>query len=186
MIESHDGFEFRPAWHRADPQIETDAREFWRGMRLLALPEIEKRIPELIAGAYVNDKLVAVSTAEFNVLPQLRARFAMYRCLVSPEYRRHHLSYRISGYSCGLLEKWSLENPHERVVGMAAIIQASEYKAKQREPMWPEYGLNLNLVGYNNMGSQIRVSWFKHGRVDEAQEFMRIAHTFEDDVQQRR
>ncbi len=146
-----DGFEFRTAWRRADPQIESDAREFWRAMRLIAPPEIERRIPELVAAAYVDGRLVAVSTAEFNMLPQLRARFAMYRCLVAPEYRRHHLSYRISGFSREVLEQWSLANPHEKIMGMAAIIQAREYKFKQREAMWPEYGLNLNLIGYNNV-----------------------------------
>jgi len=185
-MSENDEFDFRPAWRKADPQIENDAREFWRAMRLIAPPEIERRIPELVAAAYENGRLVAVSTAEFSMLPQLRARFAMYRCLVSPEYRRHHLSYRISGYSREVLEQWSLQNPHEKVVGMAAIIQAREYKFKQREPLWPEYGLNLNLVGYNNVGSQIRVAWFKHGLVEEAQEFMRIAHTFDDDVPQGR
>lgn len=185
MSDSDEGFEFLPAWRRADPKIEQDAREFWRAMRLIAPPEIERRIPELVAAAYVDERLVAVSTAEFNMLPQLRARFAMYRCLVSPEYRRHHLSYRISGYSREVLEEWSLANPHEKIVGMAAIIQAREYKQKQREPMWPEYGLNLNLIGYNNVGSQVRVAWFKHGLVEEAQEFMRIAHTFDDNVQGR-
>ncbi|HVZ70600.1 MAG TPA: hypothetical protein VG891_14145 [Rhizomicrobium sp.] len=185
-MSENDEFDFRIAWRKADPRIENDAREFWRGMRLIAPPEIERRIPELIAAAYVDGRLVAVSTAELSMLPQLRARFAMYRCLVSPEYRRHHLSYRISGFSREVLENWSKENPHEKIVGMAAIIQAREYKIKQREPMWPEYGLNLNLVGYNNVGSQVRVAWFKHALVEEAQEFMRIAHTFEDDVQQRR
>lgn len=177
-----DEFDFRPAWRRADAQIENDAREFWRAMRLIGPAQIEHRIPELIAAAYVEGRLVAVSTAEFNMLPQLRARFAMYRCLVSPEYRRHHLSYRISAYSREVLEEWSLANPGEKVVGMAAIIQAREYKQKQREAMWPEYGLNLNLIGYNNVGSQVRVAWFKHAHVEEAQEFMRIAHTFDDDV----
>ncbi len=177
-----DEFDFRPAWRRADPKIENDAREFWRAMRLIGPAQIEQRIPELIAAAYVDGRLVAVSTAEFNMLPQLRARFAMYRCLVSPEYRRHHLSYRISAYSREVLEEWSLANPAEKVVGMAAIIQAREYKQKQREAMWPEYGLNLNLIGYNNVGSQVRVAWFKHAHVEEAQEFMRIAHTFDDDV----
>ncbi|HTO39933.1 MAG TPA: hypothetical protein VL026_03080 [Rhizomicrobium sp.] len=181
-----EAFEFRPAWHRADPKIEADVRAFWQQLRLIPPAEIERRIPELIATAYVDGKLVAVSTADFNVLPQLRARFAMYRCLVSPEYRRHHLSYRISAYSREVLEQWSLENPGEKVVGMAAIIQAREYKHKQQEAMWPEYGLNLNLIGYNNVGSQIRVAWFKHAHVEVAQEFMRIAHTFDDDMPRRR
>lgn len=179
-------FDFRPAWRKADPAIEADVRAFWNAMRLIPPPEIERRIPELIAVAYVEGKLVAVSTAEFSILPQLRARFAMYRCLVSPEYRRHHLSYRISAYSREVLEQWSLENPGEKVVGMAAIIQAREYKQKQQEAMWPEYGLNLNLIGYNNVGSQVRVAWFKHARVEEAQQFMRIAHTFDDNVPPRR
>ncbi|HEY4125817.1 MAG TPA: hypothetical protein VGM36_14450 [Rhizomicrobium sp.] len=184
MSETED-FDFRPAWRRADPQIQADVREFWGAMRLIPPAEIERRIHELIAVAYVNGKLVAVSTSELNMLPQLRARFAMYRCLVSPEYRRHHLSYRISAYSREVLEAWSLENPGEKVVGMAAIIQAREYKQKQREAMWPEYGLNLNLIGYNNVGSQVRVAWFKHAHVEEAQEFMRIAHSFDDDVPRR-
>jgi hypothetical protein len=41
-----------------------------------------------------------------------------------------------------------------------------EYPEKQREPVWPEYGLNLNLAGYSGQGEQIRVSWFPHARVE--------------------
>ena len=56
MSDSDEGFEFLPAWRRADPKIEQDAREFWRAMRLIAPPEIERRIPELVAAAYVDGK----------------------------------------------------------------------------------------------------------------------------------
>jgi len=161
-------FEFRPAWCLDDPKIMEDAKEFWRNLKVLAPAEIERRASELIAAAYLDDKLVAVSTANFGMVEHLRARFAMYRCAVAPEYRRHHLSYQISGFSVGVLEKWALENPHEQIMGVAAIIQASQYKSgKQREPMWPEYDLNLNFVGYTNRGEQIRVAWFKHALLPE-------------------
>jgi hypothetical protein len=161
-------YEFRTAWTLNDPQLMADAKEFWRELKMLNPAEIERRASELIVVAYNLGKPVAVSTANLAMVEQLRCRCAMYRCAVALDHRRHHLSYQISGRSREVLEQWSLEHPEEEICGMAANIEASQYRSgKQREPMWPEYDLNLNFVGYNNKGQQLRVAWFKHAILPE-------------------
>jgi hypothetical protein len=161
-------YDFRPAWRRNDPQLMTDAKEFWRDLKMLSPPEIERRAAELIMVAYHLGKPVAVSTANLAMVEQLRCRCAMYRCAVALDHRRHHLSYQISGLSREVLEQWSLEHPEEEICGMAANIEASQYRSgKQREPMWPEYGLHLDFVGYTAKGQQLRVAWFKHAILPE-------------------
>jgi hypothetical protein len=32
--------------------------------------------------------------------------------------------------------------------------------------VWPDDGLNLNLIGYARDGVQIRVAWFDHANVE--------------------
>jgi hypothetical protein len=95
----------------------------------------------------------------------LKARIAFYRTTVGGDHRRSHVSYCLAAFCRNVLERWSVEHPLERVAGMVDEIQASQYTEKQRKPVWPEYGMNLNLVGYNSFGEQIRVSWFKHTRL---------------------
>jgi hypothetical protein len=68
--------------------------------------------------------------------------------------------------SRGQLERWSREFSGEQVMGMAAIIPAGAYKDARSEPIWLDGGLNLTLVGYLPGGEQLRVSWFRHARVE--------------------
>ncbi len=158
---------FEEAWRRNDPAQARDAIAFWEKLGLVPPAERERRVSELVAIARIDGEVVALSTASLAVLPPLKARFAMYRCAVAPAFRRHDVSYRISGWSRERLEAWSAAHPAEQVAGMAAIIQAQEYRIKQHEPTWPEHGLHLNLVGYTQRGEQIRVAWFNHARVEE-------------------
>ena len=92
----------------------------------------------------------------------------MYRCAVAPDTAATICPTRSAGFSVGVLEKWALEHPRRGNLRRGRHIQASQYKSgKQREPMWPEYDLNLNFVGYTNKGEQIRVAWFKHALLPE-------------------
>ncbi len=178
---------FVTAWQRNDPQLAGDARLLWERAGLLTPPIREQRAKELVALAYLDGKVAGVSTAVVHELPQLRGRFAFYRCAVKPPRHRgerqhaerpedpsapwaprHTLSYALSGYARTVLEDWSREHPEEKVLGMVAIIESKGYRRKQREPMWPEYGLDLNLVGYTADGRQIRVAWFRHARLEAA------------------
>lgn len=159
---------FEEAWRRNDPEQAREAVAFWERLNLVPPVERERRASEVVGLARVDGQVVALSTAGLAVLPQFRARFAMYRCAVDPAFRRQDISYRLSGWSRGVLEAWSAAQRQEQVVGMAAIIQAQEYRIKQHEPVWPEHGLELNLVGYSPRGEQVRVAWFRHARVEES------------------
>ncbi|HXV24451.1 MAG TPA: hypothetical protein VED46_09345, partial [Alphaproteobacteria bacterium] len=141
---------------------------FWK--RLDALPPRiapEERVKELCTLAYREDELIAVSTMVLDMLPQLRARFGFFRCLVAPEHRRQGLAYLL-GVHCGhLLSAWSKLNPEEKVLGMATIVESPALDEFSKAPVWPAPGVNgLTLIGYTTKGRQIRVSWFQHARLD--------------------
>jgi GNAT superfamily N-acetyltransferase len=156
---------FKTAWRQNDPQTMEEAKAFWAQTGLVAEGYRARRAEELGVLAYDGDRLVCVATAELALLPGLRARFAVAQLVVDPEFRRQSVSRRTFGRLLTVIEAWSAEHPEEKLVGMAAVIEAKEYAEKQREPVWPDWGLNLGLVGYTQKNQQIRVSWFRHARV---------------------
>lgn len=157
----------KTAWMRNDPQLQADAIAFWEKNNLVPSPEErQRRAGELVVVTYVDGEPAAVATAELAVLPNLRARFAMCRTAVAPHHRRSKLSAHTFAHVMTALEAWSADNPEEKVMGMAAVIQATEYAEKQREPIWYDFGLLLAVAGFTPRGEQIRVGWFRHARFD--------------------
>ena len=158
-------FEYRPAWRREDSRIEADAITFWRRLGILpSSVDPERRAKELAAVAYRDGMLVAVTTAKLTRLEMLRARFAMLRAAVDPDWRRSRVALGLAVYTRQLLEQWSHDHPEERVAGLAAIIEAPELVAREKQPFWPN--TRFGLVGYTRQGRQIRVSWFEDFRLD--------------------
>jgi hypothetical protein len=161
-------YDFRPAWGRDDARIISDAKDFWRELKLLGPQEIERRAGELCMAAYCAGRIVAVSTASLDYVDQLQSRCAMFRCAVARDHRRHHLAYEITGRTRALLEQWSLEHPQDGIAGMAAIIQSAELRVHfTRQPVWSEYGANLHFAGYTDRNEQLRIAWFEHAQVPE-------------------
>ena len=156
---------FIQAWRRDDPRCVADAKAFWRQMGM-ADDVADQRAGELCVVAYLGDTLAGVSTAKPGEFPPLKARFVHLRCAVSPAARRKDVAARIIGHTRTVLEAWAADNPDEKLVGMLAVLQSHELREKQREPIWPIYGIDLNLIGYTTHGEQIRVGWFRHARVD--------------------
>jgi len=158
------GVEWRPAWRLRDAKIESDAKSLWR--RLSVLPEgvdPDLRADELVCSAYVNGQMIAAATAFVRDIEFLKARFAMFRCAVDPDFRRHSVSRRIAGVAKDILEAWSLEHPEADVKGMATVVQNADIAARPRGAIWRSSG--LVLVGYTDANEQIRVAWFDHARV---------------------
>jgi len=154
------GFEVRPAWRRDDPAIEADAIEFWT--RLELLPEgvsPEERAKQLIAAAYKDGRLVAVSTATLDYFEFLRARFAVIRGSTDPEFRRSHAQLALSQASREAIHQWARANPDENYAGAIAFVDRREWGEFARLPVWPES--ELQFAGYDQRGRQIRVRWFE-------------------------
>jgi hypothetical protein len=153
-----------PAWQRNDGKVANDARRFWQ--ELAALPrgaEVDQRVRELCAAAYVGDELVGVSTIELRLAGLVRCRLGFFRCLVSPKYSDRRIVFKITAYSRQLLEAWSKEHPAEKVLGMAAILESPDFESLAKRPLWP---VDLRLSGYTPDGRQIRLTWFEHARLD--------------------
>ncbi|MFO7478837.1 MAG: hypothetical protein R6X03_10940 [Methyloceanibacter sp.] len=156
-------------WRRDDAKVAADAVALWT--RLGALPaglDPGLRARELCTAAYRDGELIGVSTMVLDILPQLRARFGFFRCLVAPDHRQQGLARVLAVHSRNLLADWSKRHPVEKVLGMAAIIESSALDEFSKAPVWSYTpGLNgLNLVGYTREGRQIRVSWAEHARLD--------------------
>jgi hypothetical protein len=72
------------------------------------------------------------------------------------------LPIRLTRYAIELLGNWSKENPNERVLGLATILENANFDRFGKRPMWRSGGLEHWLVGYTPKGLQIRLTWFKH------------------------
>jgi hypothetical protein len=155
---------FRAAWQKADPDLERDAKEYWRGGRRKLPQHVapDDRVGELCAVAYREDRPVGVSTARIETVGQFRCRMAMYRCAVTIGLRHTPLSWRITEYSQDLLERWSLENPDEKVMGVLAVIQSRELVLRYPQVFAPA---NMVFAGFSAAGLPIRVAWFKHAAI---------------------
>lgn len=155
----------RTAWRRDDAQLMADTQDYWGRHNLVSVEQREVRTAELVAVAYRDRVVVAVTTAELAILPGLRARFAMGRVSVDPAERRGSLGARMGGYMRRVLEAWSLEHPEEDVKGFGGVITAAEFGDKQRQPVWNDWGVDIAVAGYLPTGEQIRIGWFAHARL---------------------
>lgn len=159
------GLELRPAWRLNDTRIEADAIAFWERLHILpADVKPEDRAKELIAVVYKDARVVGVHTATIERVEQVRTRLAMLRSAVEPDYRRTRVSWALTLYSRALLERWSRDNPHERLGGLGAILESAQLAERAREPYWPQ--TRFILAGFLPDGRQLRISWFEDFRVD--------------------
>jgi GNAT superfamily N-acetyltransferase len=155
-------------WRKNDTAIRTKAMALWN--RLGVLPSdtsLEERADQLSAAAFDGDALVGVGTIALAELPQLRRRFGFFRCLVTPEHRQRHLARRLGIHAIQVLGEWSKQNPQEKVLGLAAIVENPKLEETSKLPVWsaPEVKNGLVLIGHTRRGNQIRVSWFEHARL---------------------
>ena len=157
---------FEDAWRQGDATRARQAKLFWARLNHGLVEERNRWASELCCMAYDGDQLVGVSTAALRVLPQLPVRLAMYRCAVAPEFRRRELAKRLTARSIEILQRWSANNPAEKVLGLAAIIPAGELGAMPLRPAWPDRGLHLNLAALTPQADQIRIRWFDHARLE--------------------
>ena len=160
-----ESLDVRPAWRLDDPQIEADAIDFWKRLDLLPaeIPP-EQRAKELVAVVYRGGKLIAVATAAIEWFDHLRARFAVLRGATDPEHRRSGAQLALAVPCRGILERWAIAHPEERLAGGLAFVGAEEWGPFAKIPVWPESG--LGLIGYATDGRQVRVAWFDHYRLD--------------------
>jgi GNAT superfamily N-acetyltransferase len=159
------GISFREAWRRDDSGIEGDAVAFWN--RLGILPEgvtPDQRTKDIILAAYHGGELVGLLTAALEYLAPLRARLAMVRGAVDPAFRRRRIGLMMMFMARPILERWSRDNPHERVAGIGAVIQAAELADLSRRPYSPF--TRFMLTGFTREGDQLRVCWFEDFRLD--------------------
>lgn len=150
-------------WPEPGASVAAAATAFWARHALLpAAVKPADRAREICASAWLGDELVGVATAHLDIVPQLRARFAFFRCAVAPAHRRHSVSRKLAGRSRQLLEAYYAEHPEDEVKGMAAVAEAHEMNHLAKPTLSAS---RLSLIGYTAEGRQLRVAWFQHARV---------------------
>lgn len=154
---------FEPAWRRADPKLENHAKEFWARLKILpANVSADDRVKELAVVAYSNERIVGVSTATIDFIPQFKSNMTLFRCACETALRRTPLSEQITDYTRRLLETWSEENPDERVMGMMVIVESPQLVRNYPSVFGPA---SLNFAGFSERGFPLRVAWFKHATI---------------------
>lgn len=157
---------FRPVWRRDDPQTVYDVRRLWS---LAGVPPsvAKSRESEICATAYIGEELAAVSTAKISYDPGMRNNFFGYRCLVAPHVRQRDMAWRISAYSLKLLQEWSVQNPHERILGLMISVETDKFTAGLQRSIREKLGFKMHFVGYSLEGQQLRVVWFDDAMLDD-------------------
>jgi len=167
---------FETAWPSADEKTREDLKAMWARLRVLPPgADADERAAQICVVGRVDGQLAAVSTAEITLMPRLKHRFAMVRAMVHPGYRSAEAILGLIRATHAALEDWSAANPDAAVAGLAVAIENPQLAEMLRypglamregDPPWS----GLVLVGYTGKGEQIRVSWFRHARVDPVTE----------------
>ncbi len=152
------------AWQRSDARLEADVGEYWRETGILPSgTTIESRLKELVAVAYVGDKLAGMTTTHIGNYAPLRNKLAFLRITVLPDYRLHYLQIRLSVKSKQIMAAYAKRSPSEGIGGIATVRQADYQATRQTPPCTPS--TKSTLIGYNANHQQVRVNWFEHTRV---------------------
>lgn len=156
--------DFRAAWRLANPQIMKDAIAFWERNNMLSPnTKIDDRLAQVVGAAYDEGQMISIATADIREVDFLRARLAMFRVSVDRDVRHKRVSTALSLYAFDVLERWSLENPEDQLMGIGAVIQSRALVEHDNHAVWPD--TKLTFVGYTNEGYQFRVRWFTHGTI---------------------
>lgn len=153
------------AWKEANPRYERDAIDLWS--RLNALPEGTRpadRAAELSSVAYVGNKLAGVVTAVIRPCDQVKEKFAFYRALIDPDFRGEGVMLPMVQETWRTLERWSIDNPAERLAGLALIRTSQHLIDNYRSPL--SRSAQLVHVGFTRDGFSIRIRWFEHFRIN--------------------
>lgn len=152
------------AWQKADPGLESDVGEYWRESGILPSgATIESRLKELVAVAYVGDRLAGMTTTAIGDYSPLRGKFAFLRMTVLPDYRLNYLQHRLAVKSKQIMAAYAKRNPSEGIGGIVTIRQADYQATRLTPPRTPS--TKSTLIGYNANKQQIRVNWFEHTKV---------------------
>ena len=150
--------EYVVAWKKDDPQIAADAIAVWNSTNSLPADiNPEDRAKELCALAYINGEVAGISTIAIRpYMPLGNRRFGFLRVFTLPRFEQQSIAIGLAITCRDALRQWSIDNPAEKLYGMAAIYQSDKLGH------YPIGESGLMLIGYGPNKEQIRVVWFNH------------------------
>lgn len=167
-MSAQTGISYKVAWQKKDEKIMLDACSIWAEMGAIKEPsQGMKRAQLLCVVAYDGDKLVAVSTIEVGMQPQVYAKVCYFRCVVRPEYRRRHIATELANRCLVVTEEWSKENPSYQVMAFVIRVESTNLLMKTYKPVWNN---KLNFIGYSQQGLPLYLRWFQHAYFGEKQD----------------
>lgn len=159
---------YQIAWQKKDEKIMKEACAFW--VEMGAIKEASQgmqRAQLLCAVAYHDGKLVAVSTIQVGMQPQVHAKVCYFRCVVRPEYRRRHIATELANRCLVVSEEWSKENPKYEAMAFAIRVETPNLLMKTYKPVWND---KLTFIGYSQEGLPLYLRWFTHAYFGEKQD----------------
>jgi hypothetical protein len=158
------GVALKNVWRSADAVVERDVLAYLRCQELLPeAADAALRLKELCIVAYDGPLVVGAITATLRRVEFLRARIALLRVSVGSGYRGAQLALNMLGEAQRVLDRWSVEHPEEKLMGVGTVSETKDIGSKLHEAVHQPFG--LTLVSYTERGSQFRVAWFRHATI---------------------
>ena len=88
---------FKTVWREAGPELMEEAKAFWARTGLVAESHRDRRAKELGVMIDAGEQWVSAAAADLQMLPRLRARFAVVQGVGDPEFRRRSISMSTLG-----------------------------------------------------------------------------------------
>jgi len=104
--------DYRRVWHRQDPDATNDAIAMWKREGVLSADTPpERRAEEMVIAIYAGDEIAGCLTADIQVLPRMREKFAFCRSFIAPAWRGKRLTDRLMIDGHDELCRWSKAHP---------------------------------------------------------------------------
>ena len=118
-----------------------------------------KRAEDLVAVCKLNDEIVGVATGIKTVYPPLHNHFVVYRTYVGKEHRQKGIARQIFHNTYDSFN----QNDNQEVIGFLCALENASLN-ENTKAVWAK-DRNLNFMGFDNRGIQIRVAFFENAEV---------------------
>lgn len=105
----HASFRYVESWQNMTRDDSASVREFWRKENTNVRGQVaDQRVCQIVIRVLAhNGELVAVSTAEPQIIPRLMQPMYYYRCFIGAAWRQHKLMRPLIRHSFDTLERWA-------------------------------------------------------------------------------
>lgn len=162
-------FTFEVVWENITPALVEEVNNFWVSEHALPRSEsVESRARQLLVIVRdAHNKLIAVSTAERNRIPELLNNiFYYYRVFVGSAHRNKGLVLPISHRAREHLHKRFLSGEDTIAKGFYVAIENPILQKVHTQAVLVIGGIDHPFIGVDEHGRHLRVGWFDGAKID--------------------